>query len=57
MAGLAEGILGVSVHNVVKGQVDITFRMRGIVLSGVRIKEGTWLFNFIELELDKYDVT
>lgn len=41
MAGLTEGILGVSVHNVVKGQVDITFRMRGIVLSGVRIKEGT----------------
>lgn len=41
MAGLTEGILGVSVHNVVKGQVDITFRMRDIVLSGVRIKEGT----------------
>lgn len=57
MAGLTEGILGVSVHNVVKGEVDITFRMRGIVLSGVRIKEGTLLFNFIELELDKYDVT
>lgn len=41
MAGPTEGVLGVFVYSLAKGQVEISFGMCGVMLSGVRIKKGT----------------
>lgn len=51
-----EGVLAVSAYSLAKRHVEISFGRCGVMLSEVRMKEGTRLFNIIELELDKYDV-